>query len=326
MKRAHRFSIQLIILMLLSTLTPFAANAEENKSVLQMDELSVQVMPEYAHHPKDKDKTKPNVLYGYHGSLINKSDKPQKGRIEIPLPMNETNFRIGFVADYSADLSEMHEIEYEVNKKAQTISWTTSTEIQPEEMYKFVVEFYVDELKVKDDQKSFDFTFKSFADIGLLNIIVLEPLNTESIKMEPAAQNVQENPYGMKMYITQFQGVKPTEKKTFKVDYKRSDDRTTASIIEEMMGKTENVAATKKTEKLPIAMIAGVLGGSTALLAFVLFLILKKRSNKKKAQVAPSVEKSVSDNDAKKARLRRMLVEGTISQDEYNELTKRLEG
>ena len=104
----------------------------------------------------------------------------QKGKIEIPLPMDEKNFRIGFVADYSSDLSQMYEIQYELDLKKGTISWETSRDIEPGDQYKFVIEFYIDAIKANGNSKSLDYTFKSFADITMVNLTVMEPMITSN--------------------------------------------------------------------------------------------------------------------------------------------------
>src|SRR3954451_5954647 len=123
---------------------PSITNAEETQNILSMQELSIKVMPEFTYHPNDVNKEHPPLLIGYQGTMLNQSDQPQKGQIELPLPLGDKNFRIGYVADYSSDLSKVYEIEYIIDQENGTISWTTSEEIQPNDVYKFVVEFYTD--------------------------------------------------------------------------------------------------------------------------------------------------------------------------------------
>ncbi|MDQ1001150.1 hypothetical protein QFZ28_001550 [Neobacillus niacini] len=135
-----------IMLCFLLLLNPAMIAGEENQNILTMEELSIKVMPEFSYHPNDFKKEKPPLLIGYQGTMRNLTEQPQKGKIELPLPMEETNFRIGYVADYSSDLSKVYEIEYIIDQKKGTISWTTSEEIQPNDVYKFVVEFYTDSI------------------------------------------------------------------------------------------------------------------------------------------------------------------------------------
>lgn len=177
------------------------ANTESKQ--FSMEELSIQIMPEYAPHPKDGNKEQPPLLIGYNGILMNKNGAPQKGKIEIPLPMKAENFRIGYVADYNRDQTKTNEIEYEIDKNKQMISWITTDEIQPGELYKFVIEFYTDDLNVAKNTKKLSYQLKSFAEIGLVNILFLEPLKSESFRLNPPSDTHQENGYGMNMFMYQ---------------------------------------------------------------------------------------------------------------------------
>ncbi|MBT2644050.1 hypothetical protein J7I80_17540 [Bacillus sp. ISL-41] len=296
---------------------PDKGNAEAKSNILNMEELTIQVMPEYSYHPKDKKKDAP-LLVGYHGALKNNAEEAQKGKVVIPLPMDEKNFRIGFVADYSRDLTEMNEIEYELDKEKGTISWETSEDIQPQEIYKFVIEYYTDSIKEKDGKKSMTYDFKNFADIGLFNLIFVEPLSTESFKLEPASEQHQKNSYNMNMFLYQSQGMKPGDEKNISLEYKRTDDRTTAEIMEAMAGDAKKAGTVKQNdEKMPLWLVITVVGSVTILAAILLIFIMKK----KKAQPVKSV--APNEFDAKKAKLRSMLVEGSITEAEYNELIKK---
>lgn len=308
-----------IILLFIFQL-PDKGNAEAKSNVLNMEELTIQVMPEYSYHPTDKKKNAP-LLVGYHGALKNNAEEAQKGQVVIPLPMDEKNFRIGFVADYSRDLTEMNEIEYELDKENGTISWETSEEIQPQEIYKFVIEYYTDSIKEKDGTKTLTYDFKNFAEIGLLNLIFVEPLNSESFKLEPASEQHQKNSYNMNMFLYQSQGMKPGEEKNISLEYKRADDRTTAEIMEAMAGDAKKAGTVKQNEeKMPLWLVITVVGSVTIFAAVLLIFIMKK----KKAQ--PVKNEPSNDYEAKKSKLRAMLVEGSITESEYNELIKKLGG
>lgn len=308
-----------VILLFLFQL-PAQAGAETKSNLLNMEELTIQVMPEYSYHPKDKKKNPP-LLVGYHGALKNNAEEAQKGQVVIPLPMDEKNFRIGYVADYSRDLTEMNEIEYELDKKTGTLSWETSEEIQPQEIYKFVIEYYTDSIKEKDGTKTLTYDFENFADIGLLNLIFVEPLNSESFKLEPASEQQQKNSYNMNMFLYQAQGMKPGEEKNIKLEYKRSDTRTTAEILEDMAGDARKAGTVKQNdEKMPLWLVITVVGSVTVLAAVLLIFLMKRKKSK------PAASNDSKAIDAKKSKLRAMLVEGSITEAEYNELLKKLGG
>lgn len=302
-------------------------HAEETKKTenpLKMEELTVQVLPEYSYHPKAKNANQPPLLVGYHGALMNTTDEPLKGQIEIPLPTDEKNFKLGFVADYSRDLQEMYEIEYKLDEKLGMISWETSEEIQPQEIYKFVIEYYTDGIQVSDDKKSLEYKFTSFADIGLMNLMFVEPLKTESFELKPAAETHQKNSYNLNMFLYQVQGMKMGEEKKIKLEYERADDRTTAEIMEEMAGSSnEQAAANKKNEEtVSLWLIISVVGGITVIASIILIFVLKRRGSKS----IPAAKSTEEDFETKKAKIRKMLLDGKITEEEYKELLEKLGG
>lgn len=317
------WTFTLALLMMLPQITL----AEETQNPLKMEELTIQVLPEYSYHPKEEDKNIPPLLVGYHGSLLNTTKEPLKGKVEIPLPTKEKNFRLGFVADYSADLREMTEIEYELDEQNGIISWETSREIEPDEMYKFVIEYYTDSIQVSKENKTLEYSFTSFAEIGMMNLIFVEPLKTESFKLEPAAETHQKNSYNMNMFLFQETAMKAGVEKKIKLVYERQDDRTTSEIMEEMAGENGQQAATKKNEEeIPTWMIVSVVGGVTIVVSALLLILLKKRTKKADRKQTPNGKREDEDVEIKKAKLRKMLVEGTITEEEYNILIKGLGG
>ncbi|WP_409270977.1 hypothetical protein V1499_16590 [Neobacillus sp. SCS-31] len=306
--------------LLMVLMLPAGVLGEEKETgILKLEELSIQVMPEFAKHPNDKETKKPPLLIGYQGSLINDSGKAQKGKIEIPLPGNKDNFRIGFVADYSSDLSQMFEINYELDLKKGTIAWETSRAIEPNDQYKFVIEFYTDAIKTKDTEKLLDYSFKSFADITLVNLTVLEPMNVANVNLDPAATEApHENPYGLKMHTYQIKGMKAGEEKEFTLSYDRKETRTTNELLE-AAGKTAASPTAAQTEKVPLGLTIAGISAASLLASGLLLLFLKKRH----AQAGTASFEPIAGN-SKKAQLRKMLVDGTITEAEYEELHKKL--
>ncbi|PLR98217.1 hypothetical protein [Bacillus sp. T33-2] len=303
---------------------PGLASAENHQNALQMEELTIQVMPEFSYHPKDKKKNRPPLLVGYHVSLKNNTDKPQKGQIEVPIPIKDKNFRIGYVADYSLDLTEMNEINYQLDKQKGTISWETSEEIKPEEIYKFVIEFYTDSINESKDSKTLDYKFESFADTALLNLIFVEPLKTDSFTLKPEAESHQKNTYNMNMFLYQAQGMKPGEKKEIQLKYKRAETRTTGEIMDDKAGESaKQTNTTNNEEKMPLWIVVSVVGGVTAVAAVLLIFVLRSRANQSGKK--DKSQQQTTEN-VKKTKLRSMLLDGRVTEEEYNALLKKLGG
>lgn len=310
-------SILIIVLFVL----PLNSFASESEPSLKMEELAIQVMPEYSYHPKDTKKNQPPLLIGYQGTFINTSKEAQKGMMKIPIPTNLKDIQIGFVADYSSDLSEMYEIEYEFDQEQGTISWETTNDIQPGDLYKFVIEFYSNEIKDKSNTKSFEYTFKSFADIGLVNITFLEPLKTESTVIKPAPETHQENPYGMNMFMYQIQGMKTGDEKSYQLSYKRSSSNTTVELMNQIdPNKEEKPAVPKKVESNELYIVIGGVGVFCLISAFIIIVFLK---NKKR--VPPKKEGRISSiQQDEKTIIRSRLIQGEISKEDYDQQVRKI--
>lgn len=265
----------LLIIIICFLATPSTCFAEGNKNILSLEELTVQVMPEYAYHPNDQKKGHAPLLIGYHGSMVNNSDQPQRGQIEIPLPMEEKNFRIGYVADYSIDLKKSYEIEYTINREKGTISWVTSEKIGPQERYKFVIEFYTDGLQVNKDQKSLNYQFKSFADVGLLNVNFTQPAKAKNAEITPKPKE-KSHADGENIFSYHYQSVKTGALKNFKFTYIRSETKPTMEL-------ENNSDALKGKEKreLNLSRIAvGAFSGVSILSVCALTFIIRNKNKK----------------------------------------------
>ncbi|WHY66047.1 hypothetical protein [Neobacillus sp. SuZ13] len=259
----------LIVSTFLTFLCPSHSFAEDT-NILRMEELSIQVMPEFAYHPNDHQKDHVPLLIGYQGTMVNNSSQPQTGRIEIPLPMKDKDFRIGYVADYSSNFSKTYEIEYINDLEKGTISWTTSEVIAPNERYKFVIEFYSDGIHVKKDVKSLQYQFKSFADINLVNVTFTEPSGAKNVKLIPASDKAQNHGSEENTHSYLFHDVKAGEVKTFTLFYTRSESKPTSELMNAQ-------SIEKTTDYKPTNLAIGAISGIGVLSVGALTFLIRKR-------------------------------------------------
>jgi hypothetical protein len=312
----------LIISIILWFVIPLDSLASNSESPLKFEELAIQVMPEYSYHPKDTKKNHPPLLIGYQGTFINTSNEAQQGMMKIPIPTDLKDIQIGFVADYSSDLSEMYEIEYELDQDEGIISWKTTNDIQPGDFYKFVIEFYSNEIQDNSNTKSFEYRFKSFANIGLVNITFLEPLKTESTVIKPAPETHQENPYGMNMFMYQIPGMIAGEEQSYQLSYKRSSSNTTVELMNQIdPNKEEKPAEPKKVESNELYMVIGGVGVFCLISAFIIIVFLKSKNRIPLKPVKGKVQSTQQDENAI---LRNKLIQGEISKEAYEQQVRKM--
>lgn len=308
---------------------PLQMSAEESQSPLKMDELTIQVLPEFAYHPEDEKKEELPVLTGYHGTLENVTDKPQKEKINIALPVGSKNLKVGYIAEYNEKLTDRYDLDYELDEEKGIISWEMGRELAPGERYKFVIEFYTNDLIVNENEREMSYTFEMFTDIGLVNLIFLEPLKAEDFKLTPGPDTHQQNPYGMNMFHFQMNNLEKGEQKTVEIAYKRDETRMTSELFDEMY---ENVNEVKTNETMPRGVVIAGIGGISVVAIALLVLFLRKKKpaakeiNKNKKGSKQPQQAEQKNREMKMARLRAMLVDGKITEEEYKELLKKLGG
>lgn len=320
-------SISALIFVISLTAFSGTISAEtKEKAPFQIEQMNIQVLPEYSFHPEDEDKEQPPLLFGYHLTLINTSDVPQKAHIEFPLPFEEQGFKLNAVGEYSNDQEEIKEIQYKFDEKTGVISWETMEEVDPQGIYKYVIEFYTNSIQESGDTKTFSYHFKSFSDIGAINLTFVEPLMTDSFTLEPAPEKHQQNSMNINLYTYTLEGMKSGEEKTFQLNYERKESRTTSDLLLAMADSDYHHGTTvKSVHKIPGWKIAIVVGGIALIAAAILIVILQSRSKKLNVNEEEK-NKNASKADVRRSQLRSMLLEGRITDKEYRELIKKYGG
>ncbi|MED0687510.1 hypothetical protein [Anoxybacillus ayderensis] len=247
----------------------YSVAAQENVFVLE--NALIQVMPEYANHPNDRS-NKPSMLVGMHLSFRNVSEQKQKGAIVIPLPTKEKGFRIGYVAQYVND--EPEEIDYVLDLEKGYISFEVNKEIQSNERYDVVIEYYTKNIKLEKKKRTITYTYHHLLPIEHMKIIFYQPLKADSFKIIPSPQYYEENSYGMGMYLYEFTKLKQGDVKTFDITYSREDMRSTYELLNEYHGNQKE----QKNKTLPPMLVASaVVGGSFFSITTVIFTLYKRR-------------------------------------------------
>jgi hypothetical protein len=188
--------------------------------------------------------------------------------------MEKENFQIGYVGDYSGDLSKAYEIEYIIYPEKGTISWTTTEEIGPNERYKFVIEFYTDSIEAIKEKKSLQYQYKSFADIELVSVTFTKPKNAEKVKIFPTPEDKQNHGNEENKYSYIFHDVKAGAVKNFVLNYVRSESKPDSELMNEQTGDVE--INNKTSDRLAIGAFSGI--GVLSAGAFTILLRKRKRN------------------------------------------------
>ncbi len=279
-------------------------------------EITIVIMPEYNLHP-NKDVNGPNLLIGFHGLIENKSTEPIT-EIEIPIPANENNFALTLAANPKGDVEEtVEQVEYTINENKNSVTLQLDEPVQPAGSAKFMIEYFYTPIKVAEGKKTFDYSYTAIADADLMNVMLFEPLGSESFETTPVTENQARDTMGVKMHLFEYTDVKAGETKNYNFSYIKEDNATTVEQIEqygfEHSDITEPIkdAETKELgnnqQSFNVEISAGI---ALIILILVVFVILFVKRNKTK-----NSKQVISENNKKN--LRKLLAEGKITEKEY---------
>jgi hypothetical protein len=312
-------------------------------------DMQIQVMPEFD-YPENWPKDTPSLLIGQYGTFTNKSGQDFDGKIEMALPANEKGFQAYLVAEFPEDNKPEVQRPFDIDKEKGIITWKPSKAIKNNESYRFVVEYYISSVEVKDN-RSFTYEFRNPAEIGTLDVIFYAPMDAKEIALEPKAPNNTKSEYGEELFYYQYKDVKEGESYKYSFSYQKDGFKSTLDAINEKQPPNdENHTSVNGTATDQISGGSGGSGGDRPLIGmggasvigvaiiiaglFVYLGLKGKSQTASKAQSSKSMNqhpkkqpgkketKSISVDDKKE--LRKKLLTGKIDQETYDEEMKKL--
>lgn len=297
-------------------------------------ELFVHVMPEFA-IPSDTTVDSPFVLIGYHGTLVNKSGEQYSGEIEIPVPVNFSNFKLGFFAEYTDQEEEKIELDYEIDKEKGIVTWQPSKPIEKDGSYQFVIEFYYTPIEVGEN-KTFSYSFEPYTDTDKANIVIYKPFGAENFLIVPATEHATTNAFGVEMFGYQYNSLKKGDKKDFQVTYLKEDNETTMDKINNMQAPNDEIHSGFQNdgnvqERVAQPLISNngaiIIGISIVVAGILLMLGLRffqNDSDNNEIQIKKENDRITPEIDEEKKKLRKIYADGAIDKKEYMEKLNRL--
>lgn len=342
-----KLSAFFLMITLFSTVSLTYARAETPFQAAQFPykDMQIQVMPEFD-YPDNWPKNTPSLLVGLYGTITNKTGRDYDGKVELPVPSKEKNFQLYLVAEFPETNKPEVQRPYDVDNEKEVVSWKPAAPIKNNQTYRFVIEYYVNSINVKD-QKSFTYKFANQSDIETLDVIFYAPMNAQNINLEPNAQNNAKNEYGEELFYYQYKNVKKGNSLNYSFTYKKDDNNSTLTAInnQEKQNKTSKKNGSDTDQAIngsgerPIITLGGasIIGFAIIVAGMFVFFGLKGGPNsqkgsskaKRKSKNAASRkqggkrETKTSQTDEKKE-LRKRLLNGKIDQETYEEEMKKL--
>jgi hypothetical protein len=290
---------------------------------LKANELFVHIWPEY---------DEPGVLVIYTGEVKNTSSEPFAGRVVLNIPKEVA--RAEMVCETEQGMLCLPFEIKQMENYAQ-LSWIVSKPIQPGGVLPFMAEFYYDPFEGGDEKKSFTYKFSSSFDIDRITFEVKQPFNAADFKIEPAFDYVQEDNFGFKTYRYTLNNLVQGRNQEILISYTRESDEPSIdrALVTGPAGNQPNLGGGQQSMNPTYGILLAAFLG---LMGFFLFYGINnanetakseaKTAGKGKKKVYPVRDgKEGKSVDEEKKKLRKLLLDGKISEETYKELLAELE-
>lgn len=272
-----RFNYPTIIAIFISFL--IIPNYSIANTTTTIQDVTIIVMPEYNQHPKT-DNSDPNVLIGYHGTIVNQSNQSIEEGFSIHVPLQDPDFWISLAAHVVSDI-EMEEVELKIDEKKQQVIIIPNEPIKPGDSFKFVIEYYYNPIRI-ENKKTFTYQYEAVSNHDIVNIIVFEPFKSKGFSVTPSTDKQGKDSMGINMHLYQYKDVKKGDRSVFDVSYEKDNQVTTKDHLEQYVStSSENSPHVDKGPVkilgLNIEMFASLLLSFVVLIAIVAILFFKMR-------------------------------------------------
>lgn len=291
-------------------------------NTITIKDLSIQIMPEHD-FPGQWPKDTPALLVGYYGTFVNDTTNDFSEDVVMEIPLDHPNFKINMICETERG---MVCLPYRLNRDNNTVTWKLSGTLKPGEEMPFMLEYYSSPF-VPGETKSFKLSPVFNSDLNKVTVDISQPARSSDFLVLPAPQK-STNQDGTNHSYLYFNDLKAGNPIGISISYIKPDNN--PSIIGNSNINTNNfqsssVNGSKSDYTLIIAVIISV---SVAFLGLMIYLSSKKRVavplryNKQKQ----SSGKSRNTAQSERNKIRKLLIDGKISEKTYNKLLKEIPG
>ena len=293
--------------LFIAAIIVMAASAAFAQDSMTMKQLRYSIWPEY---------DKSDVLIIYSGKFVNDTGKPFNGKLAYYIPKGS---KINMLCETEKGMLCQRYIVEDAGKYSRVV-WRPSRTIAPGEEFPVMFEYYVDYFDETVSQRKFTDIFRAPFPVKDLTVEVRKPAGAENFQMKPASQWSQMNGDFENFYVS-YQNVAVSEEIPVQVEYTRN---TSAPSVQKTAGGNSQATQTASTSSVNNKMIVVVALFFTAMAAVIIF-ITRKPTTAKDSQKSQNTQGN-KQIKKEKERIRKMLLDGKISEDTYKQLMKDMEG
>ncbi|WP_227762958.1 hypothetical protein [Zhaonella formicivorans] len=317
---------KLTVLLLLFVFVTIANVAMAAPVKMSMKDGYLLVLPEYDSN---------NVIVNFAGNFVNDTGADFNGEIWYYTPKDA---QISMVCETENGMICVKYDASTVEGDYRIIKYKPTRTIKPGEQFPIMFEYTYNSFS-QAGPREFPVKFKADSTIQNLTVEIKQPLRSTDFKMEPASQQTQQDAEGFTGHILQYPSLEEQKELKFTISYNKADNKPSIEAQENVAPQTSG--QNKENNTMLIILFTVIL----AVLALVLVFALKnnrpqvpaknKQSKKNnssrpvqqvKAKAAPQKGKQPEEDYAdERKKIRKLLIDGKISEQTYNQLMKELD-
>lgn len=322
---------------------PTATSTEAITSPLPIESAYVEISPEFS-EPADWPADQPSVVIFVRVVMDNNTGEDYDGEITVNVPANSGTFSFLGIGEHEKGSENYESTILEdavVDEASNTVTFTPSKPIKDGDTYDFSFSYVYNPMTFDGTTKSFSYSITAPADIEKLSFVIYTPVGATNHDINPETSMVSPFDSGEVAYSYNYGGVKAGDSYTFDIAYDKADLTTTqeASSTEPTSdtsgdssgGGMSNGAAFMISASIIIFGVLVFLGlrgrksnGSNAGRTQSSHKSSSNSSNSSKSSKSKATMKTIKNDEGEKKRLRKQLIDGEISQDDYERQMKKL--
>lgn len=319
-------SITLTVFMLLAVQVIPAVAQEDT---LTMENLYYSIWPEY---------DTPDVLVIYSGTFVNNTGKTFSKNHELRYYMPK-GAKVNMVCETENGMLCQRYVIKKDNPDYDIVVWKPSHDIEPGATFPVMFEYNYNQFTAAGE-RSFVNNFKPAFPITNLTVEVKQPLRSEGFTLDPQPLTEAPDADGFVNHTYQFSDLTEEDELVFNVSYTKADNRPSIEKDQDAssVNETQTAGGGQGLDTTVLILLIAFMGILAVFLVFALKgrpALGNTRSSSRPARsvgTGKSKSKGRQHNRAdrqklmdEKRKIRKMLLDGKISEDTYHQLIEELE-
>ncbi|MBO8168607.1 MAG: hypothetical protein H0Z35_05370 [Thermoanaerobacteraceae bacterium] len=323
--RKKKLLVFALLIALIVALVPQVPVFAEETKTMTMKQLYYSIWPEYDRWP--------DVLVIYTGVFVNDTGKPFDGELRYKVPKNA---EINMVCETEQGMVCQKYIVEKDNPDYDVVVWKPSHPIEPGAEFPVMMEYYYRPFG-SANPRQFTQTFRPAFPVENLTVEIKAPKGATEVSLQPEPAKTQGDDEGFTNYIYRYNGLTVEDELTFDISYVRESNEPSVKA-ETGQGNVAGGMQPVQAQSSVNSTIVILLVVFIALLAVFLFIAIsnnnQKATQKSKSKKGGKKTKSLKGKQGgvsrkevaeEKRKLRKMLLDGKISEDTYKKLLEEID-